>query len=94
MKKKIIRVQQVLGEVTKLITEPCGTLTPFMFSQNCTLDTTLLGHAGLVSCLHFTSLHPLTIISLAHDRTFKVGMPAHVHTHLLTVCHILGVGLG
>ena len=42
--------------------------------QTCLVDTTLLGHEGVVSCVLFISLFPLTLLTLSEDRSFKVGV--------------------
>ena len=43
-------------------------------TRSCLLDTTLLGHTGVVSCALFLCLQPLTLLTLSHDRSFKVGV--------------------
>ena len=53
-------------------------MSPSPSLQNCVLDTTLLGHEGVVSCSFFLSLQPLTLLTLSEDRTFKVWMCAYV----------------
>ncbi len=41
-------------------------------TQSCTVETSLVGHAATVTRVLFTSLEPLTVITLSEDRTFKV----------------------
>lgn len=62
--------------------------------QSCVLDTTLLGHSALISCVLFTTPNPVTVVSLSHDRTFKVRPPdmcMHVH-HLMLLSISEGLG--
>ena len=50
----------------------CLCVLLYLFMQTSLVDTTLLGHEGVVSCILFISLFPLALLTLSEDRSFKV----------------------